>query len=197
MMTLLLACTTEPVTPPPEVIEPAEPALSVVPDGPTPPSESEALRPPPTSPGGQLVRIEAMRRRCEVDCDRLLSSAGSSGKPVESREVLWWALSAAEVSDEVRGQIEAAAADIAAAPKPLWRPMAASLAHSESGRQTLSGLMKTGEEVELRAAAACAMLSELPVESWRDHDLDAAAMDAMGMCVTPWRSGQQTGDAPG
>ena len=186
MLPILFACIAEPVTPPPASRTPAVPAPSIVPSEPTPPRASEVLRPPPSSPGGQLVRIEAMRRRCEVSCDRLLSSARSSEKPVESREVLWWAISSADVSDEVRAEIVTAAVGIAAAPKPLWRPMAVSLAHRESGRQVLSGLMATAEEVELRVAAACAMHSGHSVESWQEEGLDAATISAMGTCMTPW-----------
>ncbi|MDG1480407.1 MAG: hypothetical protein P8R54_12490 [Myxococcota bacterium] len=192
---LFFACSAESVTPPPVVGAPAAPAPSVVPSVPTPPSASEALRPPPRSPGGQLVRIEAMQRRCEVSCDRLLSSARSSEKPVESREILWWALSAADVPDAVRVEISSAAVDIAAAPMPLWRPMAVSLAHDEPGRQVLSGLMTTAEEVVLRAAAACALLSERSAESWHDAGLDVATISEMGTCATPWDR-EQPADTP-
>ncbi|MFT5685977.1 MAG: hypothetical protein ACI8RZ_006932 [Myxococcota bacterium] len=180
MLLFLIACTSEP--------EPTAPPAPPTPRAePAPPTQPPV---PPTSPQGQLIRIEAMRSRCEVSCDRLLTAATSAEKPLESREVLWWSLSAASVPDEVRAQIEAAAADFSAAPPELWRPMAANLAHTDSGQATLTGLMKTGEDAQLRAAAACAMLSGVPVESWRDYTLDDEAINAMGICATPWPSAE-------
>jgi hypothetical protein len=191
-MLLLLACTTSPPQAPPEV--PDDPPESLQPAEPAAPTQPD-FRPPPGSPAGTLARIASLKSRCERDCARVLAAASSPGSPLESRSVVWWALSVAEVSDEVRAEIEAAA-DLPAAPPQLWPPIAASLRHTDAGRSTLSALMKDAPDARLRAAAACALLAEEPEASWSTHALDAETLDAMGGCPTPWKRGQVEAAGP-
>ena len=198
MLLLHLACTgAEPTAPPPSAEPPAEPTPADPPVA-LPDNKPDLTPPPPvTSVEGIQRRANVMKSQCERDCTRSLAFAVNPDKPTESRAVMWWGISAAEVPADSRARIETAAADLAAAPSALWSPMAASLRHTEAGRAKLTTLMTTGEDPALRAAAACALLGDQPAASWGTHDLGAEVISAMGTCTTPWRSAPSGEDAPG